>query len=372
MKSYSLIIKTLILLLFTSEANAWTEVRDFNFGKSGDIAINPTSGFNDLAGASKIVRQDDGKPTLEGQSAVDIHVRKGETGYGSWGGDMYFPEYIHKGEELWLQFYLYIPADYEIGTPTGYLKFIRLRNVMRSPGKPPKVTGHFDLLFQNQGSRGTFAMLKEGESNVLRIGDSVSQPIPRDEWVKFELYIRLDNVPESQGGTGVVRFWMNDELVGERNDIITLGTYDLKTKEVYEDAYFTRVLFFTYWNRTAPKTQSLYMDHVYMTNDTTQVRNFDENGNPFLGEILNPALTISWDAPVTRTDGSAMNPDEIGGYELRYKAKTATEYTYIQIKDTSTSQYQIADIDDPSEYVFEVAAYDTQGIYSRFVSASVN
>ncbi|MDW6002668.1 heparin lyase I family protein [Vibrio mangrovi] len=280
-------IKAFTLLVLSFQVLAWTDTRNFNFGNDGDTAYDANAGFNDLAGASKIVKRGNGTPTLEGFSAAEINIRQGETGYGSWGGSMFFPEYIHRGEELWLQFYVYIPEDYVINTATGYLSLLRLRNIIASPDKTKKATGFLDIMFQNQDStRGTFAVLKQGESSVKRIGNSASQPIPRDQWVKLELYVHADSVPQSKGGQGIVRLWMDDELVGEVSDIVTLGMANLNTKEQYEDGYFTRVMFFSYWFGGAPKTQKLYMDHVFMTNDANVPEYRDAQGHLFLGKRL--------------------------------------------------------------------------------------
>lgn len=75
---------------------------------------------------------------------------------------------------------------------------------------------------------------------------------------------------------------------------------------------------------------------------------------------------MSWTAPAKRLDGTVLDITEIGGYEIRYKLTSASNYTYISITDAWTTQYNFAWLE--GNYVFQVAAFDKNGVYSDFVN----
>ena len=104
-----------------------------------------------------------------------------------------------------------------------------------------------------------------------------ARPSHRNEWDTYEFYLKLDNVPVSQGGTGRVRVWKNGVLLS-----------DITNRETLKDATDVADLsyMFTYWNGGAPQTQSLYLDDVVATNTTPAAR--DAQGNPMIGTGPNP------------------------------------------------------------------------------------
>jgi hypothetical protein len=77
-------------------------------------------------------------------------------------------------------------------------------------------------------------------------------------------------------------------------------------------------------------------------------------------------LGLNWIAPTKRQDGTVLDINEIGGYELRYRAADKTNFTYISIIDAWTTQYNFAWLE--GSYVFQVAAFDKNGVYSEFVN----
>ena len=74
---------------------------------------------------------------------------------------------------------------------------------------------------------------------------------------------------------------------------------------------------------------------------------------------------MSWIAPSGRMDGTLLDITEIGGYEIRYRLASSSNFTYISINDAWTTQYNFAWLE--GNYVFQVAAFDKNGIYSNFV-----
>ncbi|MDQ2076692.1 discoidin domain-containing protein [Marinimicrobium sp. ABcell2] len=78
-----------------------------------------------------------------------------------------------------------------------------------------------------------------------------------------------------------------------------------------------------------------------------------------------PRFTLEWTPPSARENGTYMELGEIGGYEIRYRLVNATSYKTIKVGPKATS-HTFADLS--GDYQFEIAAYDTDGLYSKFVT----
>jgi len=55
----------------------------------------------------------------------------------------------------------------------------------------------------------------------------------------------------------------------------------------------------------------------------------------------------------------------MGGFELRYKLASAANFTYITINDAWTTQHNFTWLE--GDYIFQIAAFDKNGVYSNFV-----
>lgn len=80
--------------------------------------------------------------------------------------------------------------------------------------------------------------------------------------------------------------------------------------------------------------------------------------------LTGPA-NFSWLAPSLRENGNILDITELGGYELRYRKTTDSVFTYININDAWKNYYNFTWLD--GTYIFQVAAFDTNGLYSNFV-----
>jgi len=80
--------------------------------------------------------------------------------------------------------------------------------------------------------------------------------------------------------------------------------------------------------------------------------------------IDGPVL-MKWSVPSKRENGAQLEVEEIGGYELRYKPSNGSEYTTVVITGGYVDSYYFNHLEGDLE--FEIAAYDTNGLYSRFV-----
>lgn len=77
------------------------------------------------------------------------------------------------------------------------------------------------------------------------------------------------------------------------------------------------------------------------------------------------SVGLSWLAPNQRENGTFLDVTEVGGYEIRYKLATAANFTYVTINDAWTTQYNFNWLE--GDYIFQIAAFDKNGIYSSFV-----
>lgn len=74
---------------------------------------------------------------------------------------------------------------------------------------------------------------------------------------------------------------------------------------------------------------------------------------------------LSWEPPTARENGSILDITEVGGYELRYRKIDDNNYTYITINDAWTKDYSFLWLE--GTYIFQIAAFDKNGLYSNFI-----
>lgn len=77
------------------------------------------------------------------------------------------------------------------------------------------------------------------------------------------------------------------------------------------------------------------------------------------------SIQIYWTPPNQRENGEFLDITEVGGYELRYKRGTDTRYTSVIINDSYRDAYYFDNLE--GDYEFQIAAFDTNGVYSSFV-----
>ncbi|MEJ2043365.1 MAG: fibronectin type III domain-containing protein [Reinekea sp.] len=100
------------------------------------------------------------------------------------------------------------------------------------------------------------------------------------------------------------------------------------------------------------------------TADTSITDNFRET------IVATPNVSLYWSTPLKRVSGEPLLQSDIGGYEIRYKKVDDSQYTNIVLKDNSIERYTIGGLEYAGSYTFEVAVFDTDGIYSEFVVAN--
>lgn len=87
-------------------------------------------------------------------------------------------------------------------------------------------------------------------------------------------------------------------------------------------------------------------------------------------EQTSATLAVQWDAPVERENGEQLFIYEIGGYELSYRLVGANEYQSLLIENGSTIETELP-ITQVGQYEVRIAAFDSNGLYSKFSDAVV-
>lgn len=77
-------------------------------------------------------------------------------------------------------------------------------------------------------------------------------------------------------------------------------------------------------------------------------------------------ITLSWFVPNRRVNGAYLELDELGGYEIRYKRASDAKYTSVIITEATTTSYKLGLLGVDNQ--FEIAAYDSNGLYSEFIA----
>jgi hypothetical protein len=77
------------------------------------------------------------------------------------------------------------------------------------------------------------------------------------------------------------------------------------------------------------------------------------------------AVGFTWLIPNQRENGSFLDVTELGGYELRYRKDSDTAFTYVTINDAWQNFYNFSSLS--GSYIFQISAFDKNGLYSGFV-----
>jgi hypothetical protein len=90
-------------------------------------------------------------------------------------------------------------------------------------------------------------------------------------------------------------------------------------------------------------------------------------GNSTTGKVFAVAGTVGlqWLMPTQRENGEFLDVTELGGYELRYRKDTDAAFTYVSINDAWQNFYNFNWLS--GNYIFQISAFDKNGMYSGFV-----
>lgn len=269
MKHSNVLVRTAALSLLVAvslPAHSWTRALTFENGSIGAKAQSGAStDFDDAAGGSYFTNEQ----VLTGNQAAKLTVTGGSTAFGEWGGIINYPELLRKGDEVWFSVNTYFPAgfNYDSTGGGGHLKFLRI-HAQTSGGSN---SGYNDWYMNPEAVSVPHKFIYEGQQQWFEFGDP-SDEVQRGRWETYEMYVKFDNVPASQGGSAIVRVWKDGRLLREITGAKTLNN----SSDTSDRAHI-----FTYWNGAAPKTQHMYVDDIVVTSDTPSNR--DSFGNPMVG-----------------------------------------------------------------------------------------
>ena len=101
------------------------------------------------------------------------------------------------------------------------------------------------------------------------------------------------------------------------------------------------------------------------TNNTTAPKASDPTNEPEpspTAEFASADISLSWQIPLSREDGSALPMSAIAGYEISYE-NSRQQSTVITLNNAESNSYKINDL-PPDDYQFAVFAFDTNNAVS--------
>lgn len=242
----------------------------FNDGIVGQKAQTGESGdaFHGAAGQSTYSNEQ----VLDGKSAK-LSINEGETGFGVWGGEFFYPN-VYRGETIWFSVHTYFPLDFDHYSygQGNRLKFLRIQTL--TPEN--RNQGYNDFLIDMKGSSNPFKWIYEGQQIWKDVGLPKDQ-IVKGKWENYQMAVTFDTVSKNEGGLAEAWIWKNGILLEHITDRITLKN---------RNDYSNRALLFTYWNGGAPKTQSMYVDEIKITNIKPTTKG--NRGFPMIEVLTNP------------------------------------------------------------------------------------
>ena len=100
------------------------------------------------------------------------------------------------------------------------------------------------------------------------------------------------------------------------------------------------------------------------SNANSETEDTTDNPETAAGVQFSPAdITLSWQIPLSREDGSALPISAIAGYEISYE-NSRNQTTVITINDAEANKYKINDL-PADNYQFAVFAFDTDNAVSE-------
>lgn len=254
----------LFSLLFQSYSYAWTIESNFEEGKLGQPADGGDGFGSPSGGGAAGYTYYSNKHVHSGNQSAVCSIDAGTNGWAKWGGSWKYPP-LYEGSEIWIRAWVYIPEGFDMrsDSPEG-LKFIRI-HVSNADGSN---VGYNHIFLHNWkisiGTEVKGGLFNNNPISELRL---LGPGIKANKWHAYEMYIK-----HGAPGKGAYRVWQDGDLIFE----------DTKSGTMLKSgAYSDFIYFFTYWNGNSPKTQSLWVDDIVITNE--RPNNTDSKGNHYIG-----------------------------------------------------------------------------------------
>ena len=262
-QNYITVILGGIILLASSNASAWTVSEDYDAQGLNERCAP----FWDDGADSKVSNEQ----SISGNKSCRMAVPSGGK---TWGGGFVSPSFLHKGDEAWIRFRLYLPLDFDYGAYSAgnKLKFIRM--TVRDTSND-SIVGRLDWYWHREGSTSKFGKILERDKCTTdcweTFGGANAEQV-RGVWETYEMYAKFDHVSVNDGGEGRVRVWKNGILMADLTDRPTMwpGSDEVSS-----------MMIFSHWNGGSPKAQHLYFEDLIATNEVPG--SSDAAGNPYIG-----------------------------------------------------------------------------------------
>lgn len=254
------------LMAFCTNSYAWTVTADFEGGTVGQTATG-SDGLTTNAGQATYTSD----YVFSGNMALRAEVQSGGTAFG---GALQYPSNLGEGDEVWYRARWYFPSSWQFATASG-MKLMRVGTLAGGGNwwdiyidrDTHQIEPHTDL----GTSKVAFNNYKYNDSPLLNGSHGQhGEPVKVERWNTYEIYVKFSSNPSQ----GIIRIWQEGNLAFEANGVVaTLGS---------SSNVSSMVLVGNYYNGSAPKTQSAYVDNIEVTSDTPANR--DAFGNPMISE----------------------------------------------------------------------------------------
>lgn len=307
-----------LFLLTISNCYSWTIEDSFEAGTLGEKISLPGVPEGDAvidAQGATLYSKD---MALTGSQSAQLNIEKGKEGFGGWGARWKFPQKIGQGEEIWVRLRVFFPDSFNFTTDFA-LKFLRL-HVGTAEGGHLGYTDIYinnDLTYKYQNELYTTSKLTVSTDNLsaFQVGEAIVgrtsgasatiAAIKEDNTIVYENPVgeieRWEHVyGKNSGADAVVSKLSSNSVLGfGANDKVKRGTwetvyYNVKYGSETSTVKFWKVvngeirllmsdstdktlksptdkvdafLLFTYWNGTAPQTQFMYVDDLWLSTE---------------------------------------------------------------------------------------------------------
>lgn len=184
------------------------------------------------------------------------------------------------------------------------------------------------------------------------------------KWVDVERIITLEAGPHIFGMTTLTKgynlnwFKIEAASVGSKPDNNVSSSSSSSSSSAVSSAVSSQA-------SSAPIVSSSSSSSAANSSASSTASSVGNGGSQVTGPVY-----LRWNIPNKREDGSVLDIRELGGYEVRYRRITDSEYTYINIEDAYKNEANLPSLN--GNYIFEVAAFDNNGLYSRFIKIQPN
>lgn len=206
-----------------------------------------------------------------GNKVAETSIAKGDKGWSRWGFEYIMPRLV-TGDEIWWRVGMFFPSDFNFATDHGSLKTFRFG---RRTISDKKNKGCVDLQIRTDRDWRAIGEMNNWPGWVQMPGGKVE----RGKWQMFEAYVKF-------GNPGTIRMWRDGKMFAEITGKQTMQP----GSELF------RLMLFTYWNGSAPRSQSMKFDHmgIFIQGSGHSGKSHldkDANGNRFIGTTLFDSVT---------------------------------------------------------------------------------